>query len=223
VSVDPRLARLVGRAAALFPPSVAVAGAGPCDPATLHPAERAAIARAVLSRQREFAGGRAAARMAQRQLGLVPRPVPMGPDRAPLWPPGLCGAITHAEGLCLAALTADPLVAAIGLDLEADAPLPPDVASEVLGPAEGQLPGRLVFSAKETVFKALHATVGATFGFDAVRIALHEARFTAETLVALGPIPAGTRLSGRFWRGEGLILTALVFEPARRGPDVAAP
>ena len=209
MSVDPRLARLGAQAAALFPRTVVVGAAAPCDPATLHPDERAAIARAVPARQREFAGGRAAARIAQHHLGRVPGPVPMGPDRAPVWPAGLRGTITHAAGLCLAAVSAAPGIAALGLDLEEDVPLPPEVMAEVLGPDETGLPPRLVFSAKETVFKALYPTVGAVFGFDAVRIRLSGGGFSAETLVALGPLPAGLRLSGRVWRGEGLILTAL--------------
>lgn len=206
---DTRRALLGARAAGLFPPSVLVAVAAPCDPATLHPAEAAGIARAVPGRQREFAGGRAAARIAQHQLGRVPQPVPMGPDRAPVWPEGLRGSITHAEGLCLAAVTDDPGIGALGLDLEADAPLPDEVAAEVLLPEEAGLPGRVVFSAKEAVFKALYPTVGAVFGFDAVRIGLSGGRFEAETRVRLGPIAPGLRLSGRVWRGDGLILTAL--------------
>lgn len=206
---DPALQALGQRAAALFPPTVVVAAARPCDPATLHPDERAAIAAAIPARQREFAGGRAAARIAQHVLNGAPRPVPMGRDRAPIWPPGLRGAISHAADLCLAAVTDDPRIAALGLDLEPDAALPPEVLAEVLLPGDDRRHPRLVFSAKEAVFKALYPQVGAIFGFDAVRIALSDGRFTATTCNALGPVPSGSVLSGRFWRGEGLILTAL--------------
>lgn len=206
---DPRLPRLGARAAGLFPASVVVAVAAPCDFATLHPAEAAGIARAVPDRQREFAGGRAAARIAQHRLGRVPLPVPMGADRAPVWPEGLRGSITHAGGLCLAAVTDDPRIEALGLDLEVDESLPDGVAAEVLLPVEAGMPGRVVFSAKETVFKALYPTVGAVFGFEAVRVLVEGDRFGAETLVRLGPLAPGLRLSGRLWRGDGLILTAL--------------
>lgn len=206
---DPALQALGQRAAALLPRAVVVAAARPCDPATLHAEERAGIAAAIPARQREFAGGRAAARIAQHVLTGAARPVLMGPDRAPVWPQGLRGAITHAGDLCLSAVTDDPAIAALGIDLEPDDPLPPEVLAEVLLPGDDPQHARLVFSAKETVFKALYPRVGHVFGFDAVRITLSEGRFTATTVAPLGPVPTGAELSGRFWWGEGLILTAL--------------
>lgn len=206
---DPALQALGKRAAALFPPTVVVAAARPCDPATLHPDERAGIAAAIPARQREFAGGRAAARIAQHVLNRAPRPVRMGPDRAPVWPAGLRGSITHQGNLCLAAVTDDPRIAALGLDLDVDAALPPEVLGEVLLPGDSPDHPRLVFSAKEAVFKALYPMVGHVFGFDATRITLGDGHFTAATCTTLGPMPPGTVLSGRFWRGEGLIVTAL--------------
>lgn len=206
---DPQLHTLGARAAGLFPPSVVVAAARPCDPGNLLPPEQPAIARMVATRQREFAGGRAAARVAMHRVTGRTLAVPMGPDRAPVWPAGLRGSITHAAGLCLAAATADPAIQALGLDLEDDAPLPIGTESAVLLPAEAGQHPRAVFSAKETVFKALYPQVGHIFGFDAVQITLGDGRFLAETRVPLGPVPAGQRLAGRLWIGDGLILTAL--------------
>lgn len=197
------------RAAALFPPSVAVAEAAPCDPATLHPAERAAMTRAVPARQREFAGGRAAARIALNELGFTAQTVPMGADRAPVWPGGVRGTITHAAGICLAAVTTHSRILGIGLDLEADLPLPAEAAAQILGPDEDPSAARTIFAAKEAVFKALYPSVRHIFGFDAVRIALLDQVFTATTLQPLGPIPTGTVLQGRLDRGNGLILAGL--------------
>lgn len=198
---------LARHATRLFPPGVALAGAAPCDPATLHPIEGAGIARATPARQREFAGGRAAVRAAQVALGLAPRPVPMGADRAPVWPPGLRGTIAHHADLCLAAVTADPWD--LGLDLEPDAPLPPEVWAEVLGAGDDATDRRAVFAAKEAVFKALYPRVRAIFGFDAVRIALTGDGFIATTLHPLGPVPPGTILTGGLLRAGGMIVTAL--------------
>ena len=196
-------------AGGLFPPSVAVAGSGPCDPSALHPAERAGIAQAVDARQREFAGGRMAVRMALAALGLDPVPVPMGPDRAPVWPAGVRGTITHAAGLCLAAVTADPGIAGLGLDLEPDAPLPPEVLGEVLQAADDPTDPGAVFCAKEAVFKALYPQVQALFGFDAVAVSLIPGGFRARVLHPLGPVPAGRVLHGRLTRAGGLRLAAL--------------
>lgn len=210
---DPRLAALARRAVSLFPDSVAVGASPPVDPTTLHPDERAGIIAAIPRRQAEFAGGRAAARAAQIRLRGHALPVPMGPDRAPVWPSDLRGSITHADGLCLAVVTDDPAIRGLGLDLEPDAPLPPEIRAEVLG--GGESPGlsghdaRAVFSAKEAVFKALYPQVGHVFGFDAVQVALHADGFSAVLRIPLGPLLAGTGLSGRIWRGEGLLLSAI--------------
>jgi len=143
------------------------------------------------------------------QLTGLALPLPMGPDRAPIWPAGLTGSITHAAGLCLAVVTDDPAIRGLGVDLEEDAPLPPEILTEVILPDEhGQNP-RAVFSAKETVFKALYPMAGAVFGFEAVRIIISDQIFIAETRMQLGPVPCGTRLSGHLSWGDGLILTAL--------------
>lgn len=207
-----RLAALERRAAALLPPGVAVAAALPGDPASLDPAERMGIARAVPARQAEFAGGRAAARLAQLRLHGMAAPVPMGPDRAPVWPEGLAGSITHAEGLCLAAVARSGVL--LGLDLEPDLPLPEEIRGEVLSGGEaGGLDGlqaRCVFSAKESVFKALYSRVGHVFGFDAVRVVLTATGFSARLLADLGPFPAGLSLQGGCSAEDGLILTTLV-------------
>lgn len=208
-----RLAALERRAAALLPPGVAVAAALPADPAGLDPVESAAIARAIPARQAEFAGGRAAARLAQLRLWERWGPVPMGPDRAPVWPAGLVGSITHAEGLCLAAVARAGARPGLGLDLEPAQPLPDDVRAEVLSGGEPEgltgVQARLVFSAKECVFKTLYPQVGFVFGFDAVHVALSETTFAARLLAPLGPFPEGLRLTGRLSLGDGLILTAL--------------
>lgn len=195
--------------AALLPGWAAVGASGPADPATLHPDEATAIDRAVPARRREFAGGRAAARQALRALTAIAPPVPMGPDRAPLWPPGIVGSIAHADGLCLAAVARAADCTGLGIDIETDGPLPAEAVAEVLLPGEDTGAGRLVFAAKEAVFKALYPRVGTVFGFDAVRIALGPDTFSARTLIPLGPCPGGRTLTGRHIRTHGLILTAL--------------
>ena len=60
------------------------------------------MARAVPQRRREFFAGRLAAHRAMEALGHLPEPVPMGQDRAPVWPQGLVGSISHGAGACAA-------------------------------------------------------------------------------------------------------------------------
>lgn len=77
-----------------------------------------AIDHVTAARAREFAAGRSAARMAMELLGHPLRPVLQGDDRAPIWPVGLTGAITHTARDALAIVTDDPAIRALGLDME---------------------------------------------------------------------------------------------------------
>jgi 4'-phosphopantetheinyl transferase EntD len=204
-----RLASLRHSAGSLLPGSVCVGASLGAEPGLLFMEELRAVMGAVPARVREFAGGRMAARAALDRLGLRDHPVPMAPDRSPVWPDGVRGSITHAGGLCLAAVTRDPEILGLGIDLEPDDPLPSEVLAEVVLDDERGLDARFVFSAKEAVYKALFPQVGRVFGFDAVRIAARDAGFLATTTMPLGPIPGGTRIVGRAARLHGFFLTAV--------------
>jgi len=149
-------------------------------------------------RQREFAAGRRAARMAMARIGLPPAAIPMGPDRAPVWPAGLAGSITHSASACLAAVTARPLL--IGLDLEPDMPLAPELWDSVLRPEEAaQLNGdarqaMAVFSAKEAAYKAQFPRSRAILDFQAMEVALFGDHFTATFRADVPGFASGDRL-----------------------------
>ena len=184
----------------------------PVGPADLFPQEAQAIAGAVPLRQHEFAAGRKAARAALRR----PLPIPMGADRAPVWPPGWVGSITHAGGWAIAAVSADHRL--LGIDLELDDDLPADIWDTVLLPSErdglhgradaGRL-ARVIFSAKESAYKAQYPLSRALFGFEQFAVDLGEGVFTATFQGAVGPFRRGDRLDGRFARADGFILTAI--------------
>ena len=140
---------------------------------------------AVPSRQLEFRAGRAAARLAMTKLGVPPSAIPSGPDRAPRWPRGLVGSISHAHGHVTAAIAHARSAQALGIDIEAAAPLAPDVAALVCRGAEG-LPcpahidrGKLCFVIKEAAFKAYYPATAYFLDFDQVFVEImgdHEAR-----------------------------------------------
>ncbi len=185
------------------------------DVSALHPVELSAIAKAVPSRQSEFAAGRMAARAAM----TVDASIPMAADRAPAWPEGVAGSITHAGGWAIAVVAgADQL---IGIDLEVDEPLPFDVLETVLTPAERQWLStqqddphwaRVIFSAKECAYKAQYARSGLLFGFEMFEVGfdLANGRFTAIFQDDAAPFSSGDRLSGRFSRAGGFILTGIL-------------
>jgi len=187
------------------------------------PGEATALTRATPARQAEFAAGRAAAREALRAVGLVPFAIPMGADRAPVWPVGVVGSITHHEGRCLAVAARRGALAGLGIDLEPLDPLPADLLPEITTGAErawlstqpedlrGVL-ARVIFSAKEASYKALYPQLRAVVGFDAmdIRPDLPAGRFTATLNRRFGDYSVGLRLGGRSQVHDGVICTLMV-------------
>lgn len=196
----------------------------------LFPEETEAIARAVDKRRREFTTARACAREALARLGFEPVAIARGPGGAPRWPDGVTGSITHCSGYraCAVARTRD--ADSIGIDAEPNEATPDGVLRTVSGDAErahlaglpAARPGihwdRLLFSAKESVYKAWYPLTGRWLGFEDASISIDPARetFTARLRVP-GPVINGRRrdvFEGRWIMREGLIATAVVISSA---------
>jgi 4'-phosphopantetheinyl transferase EntD len=188
----------------------------------LYPEEAARMARAAAKRRREFATVRICARRALAQLGVEPAPLLPGRGGAPMWPASVVGSMTHCVGYRACAVATRDRYAAIGIDAEPHEPLAADVAIQVLGPAERRrLPNvhadRLVFCAKEAVFKAWYPLTGRWLDFPDVHVEpAADGTFAARFLVP-GPVVAGRRLgefTGR-WRVESGLLVVALAVPAR--------
>jgi 4'-phosphopantetheinyl transferase EntD len=193
--------------------------------AALFPAEEALIARAVQKRRREFATGRHCARVALGGLGIAPVPILPGQAGAPQWPPGIVGSITHCAGYRAAAVARADEVITIGLDAEPAQWLPGEVLELVALPDERDRlldlaraePGicwdRLLFSAKESVYKAWFPLARRWLGFADADITINAADGTFEArLLVPGPEFNGAPLAGftgRWLIAEGMILTAI--------------
>lgn len=215
------LSPLADMARGMFPSYV---GIGVTDPrrvsAPLLAGERAATERMVPARHREFAAGRAAARQAMQAIGCAQIAVPMGEDRTPVWPDGLRGSISHCATACIAVVGPSP--ATLGIDLEPDTPLDADLIPHICMPLErdwlalqpptarGAL-ARIIFSAKEAVFKAQYPLTRTVFGFDMLHIALNvpDACFDATFAETITPFAAGQRIRGHVNVSSGYILTAI--------------
>lgn len=207
---------LVAMARRALPPGLAFGIADPRDPQDdLRPAERNAMARAVPKRRAEFAAGRRAARAAMTELQMPITAIPMGPDRAPIWPGGITGSLSHSDTACIAVLGRATDFAMIGADLEADDPLAPDLWNEVCSPQERALcdtdPGlaaRRIFSAKEASFKAQYPHSLSLLDFaDLQVLSLGQDRFAARLARDLPGLAAGTRLDGWQFAASGMILS----------------
>jgi enterobactin synthetase component D / holo-[acyl-carrier protein] synthase len=215
----------------LLPPATAVAEAfGDEVAGPLFPEEEALVAAAVAKRRAEFATSRRLARAALATLGIPAQPVLSGPNREPLWPAGIAGSITHCEGYRAAVAARQQDLVSVGIDAEPHAPLPDGVLGVVaLAQEKSRLaalaaadPGRcwdrLLFCAKESVYKAWFPLARRWLGFSDADITIDPATatFTAALLVPGPGYGPGTltAFAGRFSVENGLILTAVSVPPA---------
>ncbi len=192
----------------------------------LLPEEESAVVHAVATRRREYAAVRGLARLCLDRLGLPPTPILPGPGGAPVWPAGVRGSMTHCQGYAGTALGPADRLLAIGIDAEPDEPLPSGVLDLIAVPAEqddlARCPAgsgaphwdRLLFSAKEAVFKALFPLTGEWLEptETVVRLDPASGTFTVEpppgrVLVGGRPVPLGP---GRWTRDRGILQTAFV-------------
>ncbi|RZS36567.1 4'-phosphopantetheinyl transferase EntD [Herbihabitans rhizosphaerae] len=215
--------------AELLPPKVASAEVFTDDPdVRLFPEEEALVAKAVAKRRDEFANARACARRALGELGYPPVPILSGPKREPLWPDGVVGAITHCAGYRAAAVARASDVTTIGVDAEPHAPLPDGVLDAVSLPAErarGRALAvaapdthwdRILFCAKETVYKAWFPRTKRWLGFEDADITIDgDGTFDARILIDGSTVDGGTiaGFTGRWIATDGLILTVIA-EPS---------
>ncbi|MFD2766214.1 4'-phosphopantetheinyl transferase family protein [Micromonospora eburnea] len=211
----------------LLPPSVVSVEAFADQPGeTPYPGEEDLVARAVESRRREFVTARRCAREALGHLGYAPAPIRPGPKREPLWPAGVVGSITHCSGYRAAAVARNTALASLGIDAEPHGVLPDGVCEAVTVAGEPELlrrlshadPSthwdRLLFSAKESVYKAWYPVTGRWLGFEEAELSIDPASrsFTARLLVDGTRTDGGpplTALHGRFLVADGLIVTAV--------------
>ncbi|MFW5921558.1 MAG: 4'-phosphopantetheinyl transferase family protein [Polyangiales bacterium] len=220
------------RIGALFGPDVVALEAAPADvEGTLYPQEEAAIGRAVEKRRRELIAGRVLARRALGELGLPPAPIPVGDDRAPVWPEGVVGSITHTRDYCAVVVARREHVRSLGADAELGEPLGEHLWRRVctdrerrwLGDRPAGEQGRLakvVFSVKECLYKAQYPLTHQFLGFQDVEAELDPSSGTFEVTFgrAAGDVFApGDRLAGRFRHVDGLVLCALTIPAAPLG------
>jgi 4'-phosphopantetheinyl transferase EntD len=187
----------------------------------LLPEERACLDRAVPKRIAEFAAGRLCARTALAQLGCGGIAVPMRADRAPQWPPGSTGSITHTDGFCAAVVAQVAKIRALGLDVEPVASVRPHLWRRICTPPELEAlqaldaksaieAATLIFSAKEAFYKCQHALSGEWLGFCDVRISIGPGGFTVHPcrpLLLSAQVPGPWH--GRYRREAQLVLTGV--------------
>lgn len=212
----------------LILPAGAVAVEAFDDPvdAILFPEEESVVKRAVAKRRQEFATARWCARRAMALLGRPPVAILPGPRGEPQWPAGLVGSITHCLGYRAAVLAESDVLTTVGIDAEPDEPLPDGVLETVsltderarvaalLRDHPGVRWDRLLFSAKESVYKAWYPLTGRWLGFEDARLTFDPDGhgFRADILIDGGRTDGGaplTAMTGRCLVDRGLVVTAV--------------
>ncbi|RZO58716.1 MAG: 4'-phosphopantetheinyl transferase superfamily protein [Sandaracinaceae bacterium] len=179
--------------------------------AELTAAERAAVARASIKRQREFATARVLARAGLARLGIEGFELLNREDRAPIWPDGIAGSISHCDTRAFVAVADRAMVGTVGVDVEHRDELARRLWRHTMLPEEiawldtraeverGRL-ALALFSAKEALYKAQYPWSETFMGFHALRVSLHpeDRRIDCIFQREVGPFPEGTVVHGRF-------------------------
>jgi 4'-phosphopantetheinyl transferase EntD len=203
----------------LLPPGAVIRGGGLCPRhGIIFPEEEKFIAGAAEKRRREFYAGRIYARRGLLELGQHPVPILPAPSRAPVWPDGFVGSISHCASVCAAIVARTASVRGIGVDIDDAAPLGSDVADLVCRPADVtgrrrqeallgiDLP-KLVFVAKEAFYKLYHPMTGVFLDFSDVELIIDPWAREFEARLANGgpPVHGRRHFHGKFGRHDRTI------------------
>ena len=170
----------------------------------IDPDEAAIVCKAVPARRAEFLAGRACARTALRALGAPDAPLLSAPNRAPLWPDGVIGSITHCDGFTGAAVALLRDYRGLGFDAEVNEVVTDELLPRVCTQREAQasrhLAGgahwpTLVFSIKESVYKCLNPIWGifiaTILALACLSVAISASAAEPQRLLLLGQGPDG--------------------------------
>ena len=132
---------------------------------------------AVPKRLAEFVAGRALARQLLAEYGCNTQVGHCASERMPLWPAGFVGSITHSNGIAACTVSPSNECAGVGIDIEhwIAEKTTLELASSIWTSAEAEVCSQkewsqcealtLVFSAKESLFKALYPQCRKFFDF----------------------------------------------------------
>ena len=220
-AMDTEPAQLATWIEAHGPPGTVVAADRIAPGRAFDAAEEREVAHAVANRRDEFATGRRLARAALGRLGCEPTGIPAGADRAPIWPEGFLGTISHAGRLCVVHVGRTRDLTGMGVDIASKSRLEPALLKDICRPDERAFdetggtidPVMLRFVSKEAFFKAYYPATRAFLEFHDVRVeidpkhGIFEARLMDPNKPALGEARAfvgrfecfGSHLAAALW------------------------
>ena len=179
-------------------------------------------------RQAEFTLGRSCAHQALSKFNLESGAIARNPEtREPCWPETIYGSITHSGEFAAAAVGLAKDVSGIGIDLESlsrvvDFNISRHVCVdaerewlETLSPENKNLGLRIIFSAKESIFKCMFPISKTYLYFKDAEITIDEdnSEFTFVLSKACSGITeVGFQHKGKFSISENMLLTSIYLE-----------
>lgn len=176
------------------------------------------------NRLNEFILGRVcAAKAYEVSMGTQLLSLPSLPSRAPQWPSGVVGSISHDQNFIAAAVASKKDLLAIGIDFEVIARTKPELSSRICNEQDLKTHAELndaelltvIFSAKESLYKALHPLVNMFFGFEAAVVREINLQNNTFIIDLLEPLTARFspdnqfRFQGKFILEQGSCLTVI--------------
>ena len=167
----------------------------PGDEDALREAEAASISSSIAKVRRASGAARIVARGLLGQLGLPEAQVPKGAGGEPIWPAGVSGSLAHDDEIAVAAVAWQRDFTSIGIDVEPAGALPSAMLALVATPGERRmiaddlLQAKLLFAAKEAVYKAVYPLDRVFLEFGDIEVDLAAGRATTRTgrVVTLRP------------------------------------
>jgi enterobactin synthetase component D / holo-[acyl-carrier protein] synthase len=178
--------------------------------------ERRALRRAVAARRAEFAAGRRCAKCALADLGRTTDAIPVGAARAPVWPPGVVGSITHTAAWAIAAVAPATVCQAVGIDLQGTHTVEPDLAAMLVADQEMDIVNgvddglTVALAAKEALGKGLFTLTQMRMKLQDLQI-VWQSDEASSLVIQVDSIKAGwnAAVSIARWRGHVLASVAL--------------
>ena len=184
------------------------------------------IKKAVHKRQAEYLAGRICATQALTALNFENPIVHTADDRVPIWPAGTFGSITHTKGIAAAIAGLQDRATGVGIDVEKlmkdsqETKLQTHILRDDESTQFHELgkqvthPLSVIFSAKESIYKALYPFVKKYFGFDKAKlIAFNETILTFKIMHNLSKqVQTGLEVNVYYQIIDGLVFTQCLFE-----------
>ena len=189
--------------------------------------EEQAIAESFSSQKRrvEFTLGRICAHSALSKFGLESEPILRNPEsREPCWPDSVRGSITHSTGLAAVAVGLKKEIKGVGIDLESfsrsvDFKIRKHVCVdselewlESLPTKQANRALRIIFSAKESIFKCIYPGTKTYLGFKDAAVSVNETEKNFSFIIFKsfpGIIQQGFTHQGQYSEINKMLLTSV--------------